>query len=108
MRRPAERSAAPLYAGMVGARCVCPEALCCSQPQSGTSTSSTNERDDVSVGAVPHGEDEWCSLCGGNGCEYGCGHKYGGCQSAYLGPDSHRICHKCKGSGRADIGGEAQ
>lgn len=49
--------------------------------------------------------DDWCSLCGGNGCEYGCGHRYHGCKSAHLGPNSHRICRKCRGSGRVETGG---
>ncbi len=38
---------------------------------------------------------EKCPTCDGLGCEYGCGN----CRKAYSGPDSHRICRKCGGSG---------
>lgn len=40
-----------------------------------------------------------CSLCGGNACEYSCGPRTG-CRHKHDGPDSHRVCGRCKGSGR--------
>lgn len=42
-----------------------------------------------------------CPKCDGNGCEHGCGN-FGGCRHAYDGPDSHRICSTCHGSGKAE------
>ena len=41
-----------------------------------------------------------CPLCQGDACEHGCGQ--GGkkwCEHANSGPDSHRVCNRCKGSG---------
>ena len=42
-----------------------------------------------------------CPTCDGNACEEGCGGWSGGtgCQHANAGPDSHRICRRCDGSG---------
>lgn len=37
-----------------------------------------------------------CGLCGGTACEEMCGR----CEMAYAGPDSHRVCSRCRGSGR--------
>lgn len=36
-----------------------------------------------------------CPACRGAGCEEGCGR----CESAYAGPESHRICRSCDGFG---------
>jgi len=41
-------------------------------------------------------DDPRCSLCQGRGCEEGCGQ----CEMAYAGPDSHKVCGRCKGMGR--------
>ena len=43
--------------------------------------------------------DEICSKCGGWGCEEGCGPR-GGCAWVYAGPDSHKVCSACGGSGK--------
>lgn len=43
---------------------------------------------------------EICGLCQGDACEDGCGR--GGrsrCEQSNSGPDSHRVCNRCKGSG---------
>lgn len=40
-----------------------------------------------------------CPLCSGNGCEEWCGRR-GGCEMAYAGPDSHKVCRACGGTGR--------
>ena len=40
-----------------------------------------------------------CSLCDGRGCENGCG-RDGGCEDAHSGPASHKVCSKCRGSGK--------
>lgn len=40
--------------------------------------------------------DERCPTCEGQGCEEGCGT----CQYANAGPDSHKVCRSCGGSGR--------
>lgn len=40
-----------------------------------------------------------CQLCGGEGCEYGCGN----CQMASVaanGPVAHKTCRQCGGTGR--------
>lgn len=42
---------------------------------------------------------EPCHLCYGIGCEESCG-LTGGCESAFSGPDSHKVCARCQGSGR--------
>ncbi len=36
-----------------------------------------------------------CPTCNGNGCEFSCGH----CRHAHDGPESHRICRVCAGTG---------
>ncbi len=46
-----------------------------------------------------------CPRCLGDACEYGCGsrNKDGACHRASTGtygPDVHRICHRCCGTGR--------
>lgn len=41
---------------------------------------------------------ERCQKCDGSGCEEGCGLR-GGCKYAYAGPESHRICNTCHGTG---------
>lgn len=38
-----------------------------------------------------------CPTCEGFGCEHGCGR----CEYAYVGPDSHRVCRSCLGTGQA-------
>jgi hypothetical protein len=40
-----------------------------------------------------------CSTCNGRACEYGCRR----CEYAYAGPDSHRICRACHGTGEEGI-----
>lgn len=52
------------------------------------------EADDRSMAA------ELCALCQGDACEEGCGR--GGrsyCADGYGGPNSHRVCRRCGGSG---------
>ena len=44
-------------------------------------------------------ESHWCRTCGGEGCEYGCGR----CEKKYAGPNSHRFCGNCGGTGVAAI-----
>ena len=44
-------------------------------------------------------DDEICSKCGGHGCEEQCGLR-GGCAWVYAGPDSHRVCSACNGTGK--------
>ncbi len=45
-------------------------------------------------------ENDKCTLCMGDGCEYGCARGGdGGCEMAHAGPDSHRVCMRCGGSG---------
>ena len=44
-------------------------------------------------------EPEPCPTCDGNGCEESCGRERGGCEDAYRGPNSHRVCGQCGGSG---------
>ena len=39
---------------------------------------------------------EPCETCDGDGCEEGCGY----CNRAHVGPDSHRVCRTCDGTGR--------
>ena len=50
-------------------------------------------------------DDEYveCPLCLGDGCEEGCG-AGGGCEMKYAGPYSHRVCHRCLGSGLVENG----
>ena len=36
-----------------------------------------------------------CETCSGNGCENRCGY----CEWAYAGPDSHKVCRSCHGTG---------
>lgn len=45
---------------------------------------------------------EACSLCEGDACEEGCG-KRTGCRSNVGGPDDHRVCTRCGGSGRPPV-----
>lgn len=40
-----------------------------------------------------------CKLCNGHACEEGCGLRGQGCEMAFSGPDSHKICTRCHGSG---------
>jgi hypothetical protein len=42
---------------------------------------------------------ELCRMCEGYACEDGCRHRTG-CRRKYDGPDSHRVCRACGGSGR--------
>lgn len=61
------------------------------------------ERDEDPVERA--GRDEWdgdgmratvkCPLCQGFACEKGCGK----CWDANVGPDSHKVCRRCKGAG---------
>lgn len=44
-------------------------------------------------------EPERCWMCDGTGCEENCGAR-GGCRMAHAGPESHRVCRTCGGSGR--------
>lgn len=39
-----------------------------------------------------------CPRCFGDACEEACGLR-GGCEMAYMGPNSHRICRECRGAG---------
>ena len=48
--------------------------------------------------ADSHDAQERCSVCGGRGCEEGCGT----CEYVNAGPDSHKVCRACGGAGRRD------
>lgn len=43
-----------------------------------------------------------CPLCGGYACEEGCGISGRGCQHNVGGPDDHKVCVRCHGSGRGE------
>lgn len=38
-----------------------------------------------------------CPLCDGNGCVEGCGR----CEMVHAGPEAHKVCRRCGGSGEA-------
>ena len=42
---------------------------------------------------------EPCKTCQGEGCEAGCGR----CHYASVGPESHRVCRTCGGSGLTNV-----
>lgn len=46
-------------------------------------------------------QDNRCRTCGGNGCENACGLCEHASTAAW-GPDAHKVCHSCGGSGTAD------
>lgn len=42
-----------------------------------------------------------CPLCFGSACEKGCGDRFGReCRWKHAGPDSHKVCRRCGGSGQ--------
>ena len=45
---------------------------------------------------------EVCPTCMGDACEEGCGE----CWYASVGPDSHKVCHRCRGAGVVPVESE--